>query len=78
MKRILVVVGAGLIIIALIWHEWSLTSMESSMVTLPATSSAAQANTDDVLAIAQQMSDKQVRRMPVLDADDKLIGIVSL
>ncbi len=51
MKRILVVVGAGLIIIALIWHEWSLTSMESSMVTLPATSSAAQANTDDVLAI---------------------------
>ena len=35
-------------------------------------------DTDDVLAIAQQMSDKQVRRMPVVDADDKLIGIVSL
>ncbi len=35
-------------------------------------------DTDDVLAIAQQMSDKQVRRMPVVDANDKLVGIVSL
>ena len=35
-------------------------------------------DTDDVLAIAQQMSDKQVRRMPVVDADDKLVGMVSL
>ena len=35
-------------------------------------------DTDDVLAIAQQMSDKQVRRMPVVDSDDKLVGMVSL
>jgi len=35
-------------------------------------------DTDDVLAIAQQMSDKQVRRMPVIDASDNLIGMVSL
>ena len=35
-------------------------------------------DTDDVLAIAQQMSDKQVRRMPVVDLNDKLIGMVSL
>ena len=35
-------------------------------------------DTDDVLAIAQQMSDKQVRRMPVVGADDKLVGMVSL
>lgn len=35
-------------------------------------------DTDDVHAIAQQMSDKQVRRMPVVDADDRLIGMVSL
>ena len=35
-------------------------------------------DTDDVQAIAQQMSDKQVRRMPVVDADDRLVGIVSL
>jgi CBS domain-containing protein len=35
-------------------------------------------DTDDVQAIAQQMSDKQVRRMPVLDADEKLVGMVSL
>ena len=35
-------------------------------------------DTDDVLAIAQQMSDKQVRRIPVVDADDKLVGMVSL
>ena len=35
-------------------------------------------DTDDVLAIAQQMSDKQVRRMPVVDSDDRLVGMVSL
>ena len=35
-------------------------------------------DTDDVLAIAQQMSDKQVRRMPVIDSSDSLIGMVSL
>jgi CBS domain-containing protein len=35
-------------------------------------------DTDDVLAIAQTMSDKQVRRMPVIDADDRLVGMVSL
>ena len=35
-------------------------------------------DTDDVHAIAQQMSDKQVRRMPVLDAEDRLVGMVSL
>ena len=35
-------------------------------------------DTDDVLAIAQTMSDKQVRRMPVIDANDKLVGMVSL
>ena len=35
-------------------------------------------DTDDILAIAQQMSDKQVRRMPVIDANQKLVGMVSL
>jgi CBS domain-containing protein len=35
-------------------------------------------DTDDVLAIAQQMSDKQVRRLPVIDADDRIVGMVSL
>ena len=35
-------------------------------------------DTDDVQAIAQQMSDKPVRRMPVVDADDRLVGMVSL
>jgi len=35
-------------------------------------------DTDDVLAIAQQMSDKQVRRMPVVDSADCLVGMVSL
>ncbi len=35
-------------------------------------------DTDDVLAIAQQMSDKQVRRMPVVDAMEQLVGMVSL
>lgn len=33
---------------------------------------------DDVQAVARQMSDAQVRRLPVLDADDKLVGMVSL
>ena len=35
-------------------------------------------DTDDVFAIAQQMSDKQVRRMPVVDSSDQLVGMVSL
>ena len=35
-------------------------------------------DTDDVLAIAQTMSDKQVRRMPVVDVNDRLVGMVSL
>jgi CBS domain-containing protein len=35
-------------------------------------------DTDDVQSIAQTMSDKQVRRMPVVDADDRLVGMVSL
>jgi CBS domain-containing protein len=35
-------------------------------------------DTDDVLAVAQRMSDAQVRRLPVLDADDRLVGMVSL
>ena len=35
-------------------------------------------DTDDVIAIAQRMSDSQVRRLPVLDADDRLVGMVSL
>ena len=35
-------------------------------------------DTDDVHAIAQQMSDKQVRRMPVVDSEDRLVGMVSL
>lgn len=35
-------------------------------------------DTDDITAIAQRMSDSQVRRLPVLDADDKLVGMVSL
>jgi CBS domain-containing protein len=33
---------------------------------------------DDVDSVAQRMSREQVRRLPVLDADDKLCGIVSL
>ena len=33
---------------------------------------------DDVAAIAQKMSDSQVRRLPVIDANDKLVGMVSL
>ena len=35
-------------------------------------------DTDDVLAVAQRMSDAQVRRLPVIDADDRLVGMVSL
>jgi CBS domain-containing protein len=35
-------------------------------------------DTDDVLAVAQRMSDAQVRRLPVVDADDRLVGMVSL
>lgn len=33
---------------------------------------------EDIDAVAQRMSEQQVRRMPVLDADERLIGIVSL
>lgn len=33
---------------------------------------------DDVESVAQRMSDEQIRRLPVLDADDRLCGIVSL
>ena len=33
---------------------------------------------DDVQEVAQRMSEEQVRRLPVLDADDRLCGIVSL
>src|SRR5512139_4114449 len=33
---------------------------------------------DDVATVAKRMSDEQVRRMPVLDSDDQLVGIVSL
>jgi len=33
---------------------------------------------DDVAAITQKMSDAQVRRLPVVDADDRLVGMVSL
>lgn len=35
-------------------------------------------DTDDIIAVAQRMSDAQVRRLPVLDASDKLVGMVSL
>ena len=35
-------------------------------------------DTDDVLAVAQRMSDEQVRRLPVIDANDRLVGMVSL
>lgn len=33
---------------------------------------------EDIDTVAQRMSDEQVRRLPVVDADDRLIGIVSL
>jgi len=33
---------------------------------------------DNVADVAQRMSAEQVRRLPVLDADDRLCGIVSL
>ena len=33
---------------------------------------------DDVASIAQKMSDSQVRRLPVVDANQKLVGMVSL
>lgn len=33
---------------------------------------------DDVAAIAQKMSDSQVRRLPVVDANQKLVGMISL
>ena len=35
-------------------------------------------DTDDVEEIARKMSDSQVRRLPVIDASKKLVGIVSL
>ena len=35
-------------------------------------------DTDDVQAVADQMSEAQVRRLPVLDANDRLVGMVSL
>ena len=33
---------------------------------------------EDVTDVAQRMSDEQVRRLPIVDSEDKLIGIVSL
>ena len=33
---------------------------------------------DDIQDVARRMSDEQIRRLPVLDGDDLLIGIVSL
>ena len=33
---------------------------------------------DEVGDVAQRMSDEQIRRLPVLDSDEKLVGIVSL
>jgi CBS domain-containing protein len=33
---------------------------------------------DDVQEVARRMSEEQVRRLPVLDAEDRLCGIVSL
>ena len=35
-------------------------------------------DTDDAQSVAEQMSQAQVRRLPVLDANDKLVGMVSL
>lgn len=33
---------------------------------------------EDLQTVAQRMSDQQVRRLPVLDSEERLIGIVSL
>ena len=33
---------------------------------------------DEVQAVAQRMSEEQVRRMPVVDSEERLVGIVSL
>ena len=33
---------------------------------------------EDVTDVAQRMSDEQVRRLPIVDSEEKLIGIVSL
>ena len=33
---------------------------------------------DDIQDVAQRMSREQIRRLPVLDADERLVGIVSL
>jgi CBS domain-containing protein len=33
---------------------------------------------DDVQEVARRMSDQQVRRLPVVDEDDRIVGIVSL
>ena len=33
---------------------------------------------DDIDMVAKRMSDEQVRRMPVLDSDERLVGMVSL
>jgi len=35
-------------------------------------------DSDDAHAVAHQMSQSQVRRLPVLDADGRLVGMVSL
>ena len=33
---------------------------------------------DDVQKVAQRMSEEQVRRLPVIDSEERLVGIVSL
>ena len=35
-------------------------------------------DTDDAHSVAHKMSEAQVRRLPVLDSDDRLVGMVSL
>ncbi len=35
-------------------------------------------DSDDVNTVAQRMADSQVRRLPVLDSSNKLVGMVSL
>ncbi len=35
-------------------------------------------DSDDVDTVAQRMADSQVRRLPVIDSSDKLVGMVSL